>query len=271
MLAAMKTALLVLLLATPALADPPDTATLIRGLASCESLETCEAARALIALGPGVWPGLSAALDAPDELTRFWALGVLSEVPVDAARERVAGLLGDPKVRVRAAAAFALGAAGSREATPALLKALSDVDLNVRFAAVVALGRVRDPASVEPLVAALRDKDDEVRGYAAEALGSVGDRRATGPLVERVEQDLNVPVRVRAATALGELADPSCVDGLLRAAASEKEPPVLGAIAYALGRVGDPKAGDALRRLEGHEHEDVRVYARDALDRLRKK
>ena len=263
-------------------AEPPnpDVVAQVRDLGSCESLETCEAAQTLVRLGAAAWPGLTAGLDSPEELVRFWTLGVLSEVPQKAARERVTALLKDPKVRVRAAAAYALGALESREDTPALLGALADAEPHVRFAAVVALGRVKDPASVGGLVAALRDKDEEVRGYAAEALGAIGaggasgparDGRATAGLVERLEQDMNATVRVRAATALADLADPAVLAPLLRVAGADKDAPVLAAVAYALGRLGDAEALPALRKLASSDSEGVRTYAIDAITRIEKK
>ena len=76
--------------------------------------------------GEGIWPEIKRGLEAPDEMTRFWTLGVLSEVIVPAARPALAALLDDPEIRVRAAAAYALGAQRDKAVTKWLIKALAD-------------------------------------------------------------------------------------------------------------------------------------------------
>ena len=264
--------LLLLALARPALAaEPPGTsvADLVGGLDTCESIDTCEPVRALVARGRAVWPALEVGLTSDKELVRFWTLGVLSEVTVPEARDAITARLGDKAVRVRAAAAFALGALGGKEVTPALLRALLDKDLNVRFAATVALGRVKDPASVQGLIAALRDKDNDVRAQSAQALGEIGDAAAAPALLERLDQDLIPEVRTYAATALAEIAAPDAAEKLIAHLTGEQDPKALAATAYALGRLHDPRAKAPLERLLASPHEEVRVYAKEALEALR--
>ena len=87
--------LLTALLVTPALAKKkkgPGMDELLAELPRCESLETCPAALELIKRGPAIWPGIRAGLSAPDELTRFWTLGILSEVVVKKAIDDNSGL-----------------------------------------------------------------------------------------------------------------------------------------------------------------------------------
>ena len=200
---------------------PKSVASLVEELPRCESLETCSATVALIERGASIWPAIKVGLEAPDALTRFWTLGVLSEVVIKKAVSEIAKAITDKEIRVRAAAAYALGAQRDRVVTPHLMRALKDEDLNVRFAAVVAMGRVKDPATVEALMGALRDKDDDVRGYAAFALGDIGDRRATARLCERLREDLIAKVRGMSAMALGSLKDPASRAPLIGHLASE--------------------------------------------------
>ncbi|MGB0591338.1 MAG: HEAT repeat domain-containing protein [Myxococcota bacterium] len=252
------------------LSAPPTVPELVDQLKGCESLETCTSVKALIQRGPSIWPAVELGLKAPDEMTRFWTLGVLSEVTVAASQGSIAALLDDREIRVRAAAAYALGAHRDKAVTPWLLKALKDKDLNVRFAAVVGLGRVRDPAAIPDLIGALRDKDEDVRGYAALALGDIRDRVATPKLIERLREDLKPQVRGFAAMALSKLKDPKSLAPLMAQAREEKDAKALAAALHALGELGDPKALPVIEPHLTHPSVEVQEYAKDALKRLKK-
>jgi HEAT repeat protein len=246
----------------------PVVAALIAELPKCESLETCPATQQLIALGTKIWPAAKVGLEAPEELTRFWTLGVLSEVVVKAAISDIAKAIDDPEIRVRAAAAYALGAQRDRAVTPHLIRAAADKDLNVRFAAVVAMGRVQDPTTIDTLLGALRDKDDDVRGYAAYALGDIGDRRATERLCERLREDMVSKVRGMSAMALGSLKDPASKKTLLARLESEDDDKALAAVIYATGQLRDPSTRAAIERHATHKSTEVREYVKDALKTL---
>lgn len=261
--------LLIVAIASPATAKKKvDVAALVSELPKCESLETCPATQKLIALDKKVWPAIKVGLTAPEELTRFWTLGVLSEVVLKKAVGSIAKLIDDPEIRVRAAAAYALGAQRDRKVTQHLIRAAADKDLNVRFAAVVAMGRVRDPASVDTLLGALRDKDDDVRGYAAFALGDIGDRRATERLCERLREDLIAKVRGMSAMALGSLRDPAAKDTLLARLKSEDDAKALAAAIYATSQLKDPSTRDAIAAHSGHASKEVREYVKEGLKTL---
>ena len=263
-------AILVSVMATPAVAKKKgaEVSALIAELPKCESLETCPATQRLIQMGKKLWPAIQVGLEAPEELTRFWTLGVLSEVVIKEAIGTIAKRLDDPEIRVRAAAAFALGAQRDRAVTRHLIRAAADKDLNVRFAAVVAMGRVRDPASVDTLLGALRDKDDDVRGYAAYALGDIGDRRATERLCERLREDLISKVRGMSAMALGSLKDPASKPTLLARLKDEDDAKALAAAIYATGQLRDPSTRAAIERHAKHSSAEVRDYVKDALKTL---
>ena len=248
----------------------PSVDELVAQLKSCESLETCEPVALLVSQGPSIWPAVEVGLKAPDEMTRFWTLGVLSEVIVSDAQKRIASLLSDPEVRVRAAAAYALGAQRDKAVTSWLLGALKDKDLNVRFAAVVALGRVRDPSSVPSLIEALRDKDEDVRGYAALALGDIRDPKALKGLIERLREDIVPQVRGFAAMALGKLKAPASLAPLMAQAREERDEKALCAALHALGELRDPSAIPVIKPHLKHRSEEVKVYAKDAIAQITK-
>ncbi len=256
--------------ATLVMVAAPTVPKLVDQLKHCEDLETCAPIKQLIARGPTIWPAIEKGLKAPDELTRFWTLGVLSEVIVPASRPALAARLEDHEIRVRAAAAYALGAHRDKAVTKWLLKALGDKDLNVRFAVVVALGRVRDPASVPALLGALRDEDEDVRAYAALALGDIGDRKATKRLIERLREDIVPKVRGFAAMALGSLKDLESLEPLMAQAREEKDAKALAAAIHALGQLGDRRAIPAITPHTKHASKEVREYVTDALKRLNK-
>ena len=114
---------------TPATAAaPPDDKELIARLEPCEELATCAPSVALLKRGKAAIPALLDGLGHEKELVRFWVCGILSELKAKDAVVPLFGALGDKAIRVRAAAAFALGAIGDRRATRKLLEALRDAD-----------------------------------------------------------------------------------------------------------------------------------------------
>lgn len=245
----------------------PTVAALVAELGNCLEMD-CVPLKALIAKGEKVWPELAVGLDSPDEMIRFWTLGVLTEVPVAAARPRLIALMKDPLVRIRAATAFALGAQRSPEVVVPLIDALSDSDVNVRFEAASALGRVPDPRALEPLVKASNDTDEDVRRAACEALGSHKDERARDALLDHLQNDRKAIVRGHAAIGLGVMKASGAVDALVKRAGRERDVEALAAMAWALGEIGDVKAKATLETLTKHASEVVQKQANEALAKL---
>lgn len=259
---------LMVLAAPPAEGRDAEVVRLVGELGSCTEMD-CAPLVALIAKGDKVWPSLEVGLDHGDELVRFWSLGVLSEVPVAAARPRLVALLGgEPLVRIRAAAAFALGAQRSPEVVAPLIAALADPDVNVRFEAASALGRVPDARALEPLIKASTDNDHDVRRAACESLGALKDDRARPALVARLSDDKKAIVRGHAAIGLGMMKARAALDALVKRAARERDAEALAAMAWALGEIGDDGARATLDKLAGHASEVVKKEARDALAKL---
>jgi HEAT repeat protein len=259
----------VVLLATGA-AKEKRVKDLVDDLATCEALASCEPVQVLKARGKKIWPPIQVGLEHPDEMVRFWTLGVLSEVVIPRAQRAIASKLDDVAPRIRAAAAFALGAQKDKKVTPWLVKALGDKDVNVRYSAATALGRVKDPAAVGPLTRALRDKDEEVRMNASQALGDIGDRNATPALVERLEQDMVPQVRGYVAMALGQLQDPAARKPLIANLKREDDGKALAATVFALAAYRDPSLLPHIEPLADHPHKDVKSMARQAIAGLKK-
>lgn len=168
------------------------------------------AADVLKQIGPLSVPDLIAALNAPDERTRWWASWILGEIGTAAEAavpELIVTVLADADEATRNHAAKALGKIGVPEgiislamlatkadngsvsdaaasalieigtaAVPALIDAISDTDAGVREKATRIVGEIWPPAeaAVPVLIAALADTDDDVRANAAEALRQVG-------------------------------------------------------------------------------------------------
>ena len=97
-------------------------------------------------------------------------------------------LASDSDVRVRAAAAAALGIVGGDEVPDPLLAAANDPEIAVRRAAVKSLGSFDDPASGPTLDELTEDEDRETAIRAAEALLALADRpRAAAGAWTRLE------------------------------------------------------------------------------------
>jgi HEAT repeat protein len=252
-----------------AAAPEPTVEDLVKKLESCEDLD-CPPIRALVRRGAEIWPELAVGLKDQTEMTKFWTLGVLSEVVVPAAREALEGLLADePLVRIRAAAAFALGNMHTPEVVPALAKALADKDVNVRFEAASALSRTPGAAAVPALLTALRDKDEDVRAAVVEALAAAKDARAVDHLLRRAEKDPAAGVRGMAAIALANLKAAAAVEPLMARLRAEKNKQALAAVCWALGELGDARAVAALTPLAEGAEPVVKQHASEAIAKLK--
>ncbi|MGH3060776.1 MAG: HEAT repeat domain-containing protein, partial [Gaiellaceae bacterium] len=123
-------------------------------------------------------------LRSPDPTIRVascFGVAALSAEDASSATEAVAQrLAGDDDMRVRTAAAKALGVIGGTTPHRVLVEAAHDPELRVRREAVVALGLFDAPDSVDLLAAAAQDPDREVALRSAEALLALGARPAAG-------------------------------------------------------------------------------------------
>lgn len=198
----------------------------------------------------------------PSPLVRSASAEVVSEVGTLAARRRglqsaLLRAVEDDNVRVRAAAARSLGAAGYATAQAALrARLLDDAWPLVRIEAAEGLGALGvDPSIDESLATALEeDESPLVRARAARALGRRG-ASAHAELLRDVFSDSESPPEVRreAATALGALCDAESVDELTEQAEKlmdmRLEPAVRSLSSAALRALGRIHPEDLASRL----------------------
>lgn len=159
------------------------------------------AARATVpAVTVTVWQQLLEAAEAADPGVRAAVADTVAAWGQGAPLEPLIVMLQDPVSSVRAAAARALGLAGSRSpqvAVPALLRAIEDPDLEVRRMAINALAWCRDGAAVAAVSKLLADPVGIVRASAIRALSRLSDDGLEPTALELLE-DPDLAVRVEA-------------------------------------------------------------------------
>ena len=202
----------------------------------------------------------------------------------------------------------ALRAAGSPDALPRTLAALSSPETDRRRAAALALGRFRDPASMKPLLDRFAvETDPSVAAKICDALGILGEPAAARALVAWMEgetapspemalqafyarQNLrgalgaaaapdlvrmvasgtaSAGVRFHAARALGQLPPSEAARGALTALLRSGNADLRAAAADALGESGDRAARDDIAQAAAREPDEVVAAAmRDDLLRI---
>ncbi|MCC5827829.1 MAG: HEAT repeat domain-containing protein [Phycisphaeraceae bacterium] len=138
----------------------------------------------------------------------------------------------------------ALGQLGSKEAEPAILKAMErlrdrgDAPLHI-LNALQALRTCGTEASVEPVARILADdRSHTARVTAAMTLGRIGHRSAVPALIQALE-DRGSGVSTAAAEALGQIGDPRAVPALIKLVRERNNMPQFAAVIEALGRIDD--------------------------------
>lgn len=172
---------------------------------------------------------------------------------------------GDPVDRVNAGKALVVM---GRRALPTLLMALGDPAMRMKAAAAMALGQIGAPDAAGPLTSTLNCRDSHVRRCAAAALGRIADARALGPLLDTLQGDDDPSVRAEAAWALGALKDRRAVLPLI-AALRWGSLTVRRNSAWALGEIGDPRAVNGLTALQPPQSPALAGTVREALRKIR--
>lgn len=135
----------------------------------------------LRALGPAGAAAFERGLESPDPTVRVTSCFGVAAQP-GARPEALVGLLaGDENIRVRTAAAKALGVLAGSTPPRALVEAVEDRDVRVRREAVAALASYDEPRVVDPLAEATGDGDRETALRAAESLLALAARPRAGP------------------------------------------------------------------------------------------
>ena len=165
-------------------------------------------------------------------------------------------------IRMRCAAADALGRNKSPAAVAPLVAALADKSASMRVWAAVALNGSSDPSAIAALVKAIGDENERVRVRAADALASVHDAKVIDPLTKALG-DANAEVRAWAAVGLGNFSDPRVVPSL-GDALRDADVGVRVRAADALGRTHLPEATPLLIQTVGSVTEDAQVRCASA-------
>jgi HEAT repeat protein len=234
------------------------------------------------------WEILKAGASSKATDSRVRALHAMSLISTNPTAEKIAiGALGDEKPEVRAAAATCLGEVGSKNAIPALQKALHNGTSEVVFAVAGALYKVNDPAAYEVYYAALTRQMKSGQGLVDSQMKMLKDPKALAKLgfeggigfipfaglgygaFKVVSKDDESPVRAAAALRLARDPDPKSAKALATAAGDEKWLVRAAAIA-AIGLRGDAALLKAVVPRLTDDNETVRFNAAACIIRLSK-
>lgn len=195
-------------------------------------------------------------------------------------------------LKVREAAAAALGDLGDPESLPALVELLDAPESDIRQAALMALGKLGDRRAVRPLIHygldhphskflawdsvvklgdeavidlldALGHSDDSLVLESVVLVGRLKTPRAVPLLIQVVETRSRL-FRSHAAESLGQIADRRAVPTLI-ALLKDDDPAVRANATSALVRIPDRQALEPLRQVLTDEDDDVRIHALQAI------
>jgi hypothetical protein len=197
---------------------------------------------------------------------RSWLADALADIGRPAA-EPLIGLLDDADPGIRQEAARVLGRVDAQEAVGPLLQRLSDDNPNVQFWAVSSLGQMRAEEAVGPLVTIIHARTKSTSRAAAAALGRIGSPAAVDALLDFLEAP-SWWDRVAAVEALGEIGSGAALDALMARFEGE-EVHVRRSIVLALIKIGSERALGTLEAALSDGDKEVRLYAAEALKRLR--
>ena len=137
-----------------------------------------EATRALIGIGQPAVPALVKGLDSPIVDVRKYSARALAEIQDKRAEGPLEARLSDSDQDVVAAAALALGTAGTDKSIPDLIKALGSKNMMTKVNASISLGQLDAKDAVGPLTVMVeKDADPYVREWAARALENITGNR----------------------------------------------------------------------------------------------
>jgi len=154
-----------------------DLQNLLADLTSDDDVRSVAAVDKISALGEAALPALIDLLAAPDPNRRWWAIRVLSAIPVPEVPSHLRKALRDPDYTIRQCAALGLSQQPNVESIPDLIGTLNDKDRLVARLAADALIAIGGPA-VTDLIQALESGPQPSMVEAARALAVIGDTRA---------------------------------------------------------------------------------------------
>jgi HEAT repeat protein len=223
------------------------------------------------------WQVLTGGLEDNRASDRAVAVQALSLLP---ANRRATGFaisaLQDKNVRVRAAAAVALGQQRARSAVPALKNALNDPEISVVLAAAHSLLLLKDQSAYQIYYAVLMGDRKSNVGLFQSQLDRVKDPRELAKIgfaegigfvpfggmgyeaYRTIRKNDSAPVRTAAARFLAEDPDPVSEDALIQTALADKDELVRLAALDALTQRGHPNCIKRLTRNLSDEKPAVR-------------
>lgn len=221
-------------------------------------------------------------------LSRMKAQGVVSviidillatHVDIFEGKNRKEFLESDSALRLRCAAAQALGKLNDSQAILALMSTLNDRNQNyrLRLAAAESLGKMGHEQAITPLleiVADDREKSVYLKESAVKALGMLGDIRAIEPLIDILESKRGIRdkfnfLKEQIIEAVAKIGKPTrkAKDSLMYALRDEA-PSIRLAAVEALATLGEPDSLDVLQVMIYDSNDDVACTAVHAIYQL---
>jgi HEAT repeat protein len=112
-----------------------------------------------------------------------------------------------------------MGAWGTKDDVPKLVKLLDQLDSLIRMAAIEALGKIKDPASAEALAPLLANQSDQHNAARAlEALGEIAE-----PAVIKMLHHADKQVRYHACKTLGKVGGKRSVAAIKKQLRAERD------------------------------------------------
>jgi len=185
----------------------------------------------------------------------------------------------DESMRLRCAAAQALGKIRDERAIIPLMSLLNDRDMNyrLRLAAAEALGKIGHDHAVNPLIDILNDEREKsiyLKESAVKALGMLGDIRAIEPLIDVLESKRGIRdkfnfLKEQVIEAIARIGSPNrkATDSLLYAL-KDSAPSIRLAAVEALAEIGEDDCIPMLAQMVKDTEDDVAIAAIAAIYHL---
>jgi len=185
----------------------------------------------------------------------------------------------DDSMRLRSAAAYALGKVGDQRAIIPLMSILNDRTQNyrLRLAAAESLGKLGDDYAVKPLIDILSDEREKsiyLKESVAKALGMLGDIRAIEPLIDVLESKRGIRdkfnfLKEQIIEAIGRIGKPdSRTATSLVKALKDEAPSIRMAALDALSVLGDASCLPSIQSCIFDPEDDVAKAAINAVYRI---
>ncbi|MBN2244984.1 MAG: HEAT repeat domain-containing protein [Candidatus Aminicenantes bacterium] len=232
-------------------------------------------------------------------IIRWYTTDALSNFHIPEVIDALIGLLHDPEVQIRNAAAGSLGRIRAEKAVLPLLEAFEDPDRDMGISAARALASIGDLRAVAPLTKALISGSSRMAGAAAEALGNLGAEEAIPSLIFCLEERVDCPynevgqallklgsdrakdafiaglnderwwIKLTSLKGLAEINSPEEIR-IVSSYLQDPDENIRRAVVWILRNSGSVQAIEPLKKALDDPDFEVRLYARDAIEHLKK-